>query len=217
MRPEIQISLGSELVVNYAEAVRAFGWEALPAYLPEPDAAHCAGLILAGGADVDPSLYGQNNTACYGIDPARDAAEYRLIEDYVRHGKPILGICRGHQILNVFFGGTLYQNLDSASAHVPTENGDQVHETTVKSGSFLAELYGDTFPVNSAHHQGIESPAPALEVIQWASDGVAEACRHESLPIWSVQWHPERMCLSRTRSDTVDGGVLFRWFLNKIK
>ena len=213
MRPEIQISLGSGLVRNYPEAVEAYGGVPLAAYLPEPEPERCAGLILSGGEDVDPALYGQENRACFGLDPRRDHLEFRLIEAYLRAGKPILGICRGHQVLNVFFGGALEQHLPSAELHMPAREGDRVHDSRAKTGSFPALLYGEAFPVNSAHHQGIGRLAPELEAVQWSADGVVEACRHVRYPVYSVQWHPERMCLARARADTVDGGALFRWFI----
>ena len=213
MKPELQISLGSNLVRNYPEAVEAYGGVPLAAYLPEPEPDRCAGLILTGGEDVEPGLYGQENRACFGLDPERDRREFRLIEAYLQAGKPILGICRGHQVLNVFFGGSLNQHLPTAESHMPTREGDRVHETRAEAGTFPALLYGEAFPVNSAHHQGIDRLAPELEAVQWAADGVIEACLHIRYPIYSVQWHPERMCLARARGDTVDGGILFRWFI----
>ena len=212
-KPELQISLGSGLIKNYSEAVQACGGIPVAAYLPEPEADRCAGLILTGGEDVDPSLYGEENSACFGIDPERDRAEFRLIEAYLRAGKPILGICRGHQVLNVFFGGSLTQHLPTAESHMPTRESDRAHDTRALSGSFPALLYGERLCVNSAHHQGINRLAPELEAVQEAEDGVIEACRHIRRPVFSVQWHPERMCLSRARTDTVDGGAIFRWFI----
>ena len=213
-KPKLQISLGPELVQNYPAAVEACGAAALAGYLPEPKPEECAGLILSGGGDVDPALYGEENSACFGIDRERDAAEFRLIEAYLRAGKPILGICRGQQLLNVYFGGSLIQHLPTAERHVPSRTGDNAHSTGAQPGSFLAGLYGEAFPVNSAHHQAVGVLAGELTALQWAEDGVIEACRHRSLPVFSVQWHPERMCLRHARADTVDGLKLFRWFVH---
>ena len=214
MRARLQISLGRDLVRNYPEAAEACDAAALAAYLPEPMAERCDGLILSGGGDVDPGRYGEENAACFGVDRERDEAEFRLIRAYLEAGKPILGICRGHQVLNVFFGGTLIQHLPAAEAHVPDKNGDRAHETRSEPGSFLSALYGERFSVNSAHHQGIGRIAPELTPVQWTEDGVIEACAHRTLPVYSVQWHPERMCLGRARADTVDGLGLFRWFVD---
>ena len=212
--PDFQISLGQELVKNYPEAVAAFGGATDAAYLPDPRPEAFDGLILSGGGDVEPLRYGEENTASFGVDPERDAAEFRLIEAYCRAGKPILGICRGHQVLNVFFGGTLIQHLPDAERHVPSREGDNAHATRALPDSFPALLYGERSVVNSAHHQGVGRLAPELEAVQWSEDGVIEAARHKSLPVFSVQWHPERMCLRRARPDTVDGGALFRWFIS---
>ncbi|MBR4702405.1 MAG: gamma-glutamyl-gamma-aminobutyrate hydrolase family protein [Oscillospiraceae bacterium] len=214
MKVRLQISLGRDLVRNYPEAVEASGASALAAYLPEPMAEVCDGLILSGGGDVDPGRYGEENSACFGVDKDRDEAEFRLIRAYLEAGKPILGICRGHQVLNVFFGGTLIQHLPTAEAHVPEKTGDRAHETRAEAGSFLAVLYGARFSVNSAHHQGIGRVASELTPVHWTEDGVIEACAHKTLPVYSVQWHPERMCLGRARADTVDGLRLFRWFVD---
>ncbi len=217
MSVRLQISLGRDLVRNYPEAAEAAGASAVADYLPEPMAEICDGLILSGGGDVDPGRYGEENAACFGVDPERDEAEFRLIEAYIRAGKPILGICRGHQVLNVFFGGSLVQHLPTAEAHVPERTGDRAHLTRAEAGSFLAALYGERFRVNSAHHQGIGRTAPELRPVQWTEDGVIEACAHVSLPVYSVQWHPERMCLGRARTDTVDGLALFSWFVDLVE
>ena len=216
-KPEILISLGPELTKNYAEAVEAFGGIAHGAYLPEVNAGPYDALLLSGGADVDPGFYGEENTACFGIDKARDEAEFRLIEAFLKAEKPILGICRGHQVLNVYFGGTLTQHLPTAEKHQWMQTGDNAHETEALADSFLAALYGTHFAVNSAHHQGVKNLGNGLEIVQRAADGTVEACVHTTEPIWSVQWHPERMCLSRAREDTVDGGALFQWFLGEVE
>ena len=216
-KPFILISLGKELPNNYPEAVRAYGGVPFGAYLPEADAEKYDALILSGGADVDPSFYGEANTACFSIDKARDEAELRLIEAFLKAGKPILGICRGHQVLNVYFGGTLVQHLPTAEQHQWTKTGDNVHETRAEPDSFLHALYGERFAVNSAHHQGVGRLASDLLAVQTAGDGTVEACVHTSAPVWSVQWHPERMCLSRARTDTVDGGTVFEWFIGEVQ
>ena len=94
---------------------------------------------------------------------------------------------------------------------------DQVHPTYTEKGSLLHTLYGENFPVNSAHHQGIAEPGEGLIVIQHAPDGVAEAIVHTSLPILGIQWHPERMCFARKRPDTPDGSLLLARFLSLIR
>jgi putative glutamine amidotransferase len=108
--PRIQISGIAGKTHNYEEAVRNAGGLPFSGYAPEPDLS-CHGLVLCGGGDVLPSLYGQENTASSLLDLRRDEAEQNLIHAYAQAGKPILGICRGMQILNVAFGGTLIQDL----------------------------------------------------------------------------------------------------------
>ena len=202
----------AEKLPNYGEAVAgvggAFFYSEDPAREPE-----AAGLILTGGADVDPAFYGQENTASHGVDPDLDRREFAVIDAFLAAGKPILGICRGHQILNVALGGTLIQHLPTADDHAWTEQGDRAHPVTSEEGTFLRELYGSRFSVNSAHHQAVETVGRGLIVDQYSDDGVIEALRHGTLPVFSVQWHPERMCLERAREDAVDGSVVLRHFL----
>jgi putative glutamine amidotransferase len=183
-------------------------------YLPSYSDQYCA-LLLAGGEDVDPAFYGRENTACFGIDRDRDRSEIALARSFMAAGKPVFGICRGQQVINVALGGTLIQHLQTAEEHSDFRPGgtDRIHWTTAASGSFVADIYGDCFFVNSSHHQGIDSLAPDLEAVQWAEDGVIEACRHRNASVFSVQWHPERMCFEHTRTDTVDGAGILRWFV----
>ena len=128
----------------------------------------------------------------------------------------MLGICRGQQLINVGFGGTLIQHLPSSDRHA-YEGSDKVHMSRVAEGCFLWDLYGEAFPVNSAHHQAVDAPGEGIEVVQWSDDDVAEAIVHRALPVWGVQWHPERMCLAHRREDTVDGLRLFQWFIDQIR
>ena len=134
---------------------------------------------------------------------------------FVRSGRPVLAICRGHQLANVYFGGTLIQDLPTADVHRHIGH-DQAHLSHAVSGSILAQIYGTDFPINSAHHQGIKDLGKGLSVIQTSHDGVIEAIVHESLPVLGLQWHPERMCFDTRREDTVDGSLILAHFLSMI-
>lgn len=192
---------------NYVNAVERAGGEACAAYCPEPDLSF-DGLILAGGADMEPAFYGAENAGSEGINPDRDRAELALLDAFAAAGKPILGICRGHQVINVWAGGTLIQDLGIKNLTHRSEEQDKVHEVRAKSG-VLKELYGEYFLTNSAHHQAVETVGKGLVVTACSEDGVVEAIEHESLPILAVQFHPERMNTGKTE----DGGALFRWWI----
>lgn len=197
---------------NYAAALRLAGMEPADS-LEAASAEGFDGLLLPGGHDIDPELYGQREYACRRIERETDEAQLRLCRLFAEAGKPILGICKGHQVLNVCFGGTLHQDLSQAARHSPKHGDpDLVHETTAVEGSWLARVYGPRFPVNSCHHQGVDRLAEGFVPIQYALDGVLEGMVHETLPILSVQWHPERMCGEHLRRDTVDGLPVFEYF-----
>jgi putative glutamine amidotransferase len=185
-------------------------------YLPDYSERYDA-LLLAGGEDVDPAFYGGVNTNCFAVDTTRDRAEIAMVHAFMAAVKPVFGICRGHQVINVALGGTLIQHLPTADAHSDFRPGgtDRVHLTAAAPGSFIADIYGDSVVTNSSHHQGINSLAPGLAAVQWTEDGVIEACHHRDAAVYSVQWHPERMCFDRTRTDTVDGAGILRWFVGK--
>lgn len=116
----------------------------------------------------------------------------------------VLGICRGHQVINVFFGGTLVQDLPG---HGAAGDIDRLHFVRT-AASPLRELYGERHVVNSAHHQAVDRLGSGLRALQWAPDGTVEALCHRTLPVWGVQWHPERT------GGYLDGVRLFRWFLS---
>ena len=211
------ISTGGGDAANYIAAVEAAGGRAEARYLPEPDLAY-DGLLLAGGGDMDPNLFRQANQGSREIDPARDRAELALLDAFFGAGKPVLAICRGHQVVNVWLGGDLIQDLDPALApfHGGGE-GDRVHPVRTLEGSLLRQLYGPVFPVNSTHHQALGRLGKGLAVTARSEGGVIEAVEHESLPLISVQFHPERMTGARARPDTVDGGAIFRAFLDMVR
>ena len=170
---------------NYRRAVEAAGGTVRFGGAPE----RCGALLLPGGGDVEPWRYGRGNTASRGLEPERDTAELMLLERFIAAGKPVLGICRGIQIINVFFGGTLCQDLP---CHAATDGKDRFHTVyTVRSP--LLPVCGPVCRVNSAHHQAVDALGRGLRAIQWAEDGTVEALCHDCLPIWGVQWHPERL------------------------
>ena len=100
-----------------------------------------------------------------------------------------MGICRGLQTVNVFFGGTLVQDLPG---HGAADGADRLHSVRTARSSLL-RICGEEAVVNSAHHQAADRLGQGLEAVQWAADGVVEAVEHRTLPVWAVQWHPERL------------------------
>lgn len=181
------------------------------------DSFGCDGLLLTGGADLNPALYGETNTASEDINDRRDRAELQLIKHFLEQNKPIMGICRGIQVLNVALGGSLIQHIEHASRHSSSGDGkDKVHQIRLSGNSFLSELYGKEFCVNSAHHQAIKIPADELNILAYSDDGIVEAVQHKEKPVFAVQWHPERMAFNHRRDDTVDGKLLFEYFLSTI-
>jgi putative glutamine amidotransferase len=179
------------------------------------------GLVLQGGADVSPPIYGQKpQRPEWSGDAVRDRYEMELIEGFLQRGKPILGICRGCQLLNVAFGGTLTQDLPSMRPetlpHVDEALYDELqHGIVLEPGSHLASLYPtDTIPVvNSIHHQAIDRLGGDLRVeARSQGDGVIEAIRASgSTPVFAVQWHPE---FHRGRADRLDPNPIMEDFLS---
>ena len=215
MAPRILISGSNDSRANYENAVRQCGGEPCSFYLPPLDDSYDA-LLLCGGDDVDPAFFGQENTASKGIDLDRDRVELALAKLYMEAGKPILGICRGHQLMNVALGGDLIQDIGDP-LHLFHTRGDEpcdrVHPVHACEGSFLYEFYGPVFPVNSSHHQAVDKLGQGLKAVAWSESGLVEALEHESLPIRCLQWHPERMSFDNRRMDTVDGASIFQWFI----
>jgi putative glutamine amidotransferase len=200
---------------NYKKPFELLGAEVDIAYLPKAEAKGYDGLVLCGGCDVKPFLYGQKVDGCRAIDDLRDAVEMQLIEQFIKQNKPILGICRGHQILNVYFEGTLFQHIKTAEKHVRNVYGDSIHIIETVPNSIIANLYGDKFFVNSAHHQAIDKIGKGLIVTSRSEkDEIVESFEHESLPVYGVQFHPERMCVNNQRDDTIDGIKIFEYFYN---
>ena len=197
---KILLSAGIKEPVRYMAAVRNAGGEAMK-WKEGMSPAAFDGLILCGGGDPEPALFGQENQGSYGMDRQRDRQDLWLIHQFLRDQKPILGICRGHQILNVAFGGSLIQHLPTVQDHMGSGE-DLWHE--LRTDGFLKRLYGRRLTVNSCHHQGLDRLGRGFSPVAFAADGVVEAIQHEKLPLFGVQFHPERM---------EGGSRLFEWFL----
>ena len=202
----------SSLTQNYVAALTACGMEDIVDLSDRPQAASYDGLLLPGGGDIDPSFFGQPNCGSVSVDRSLDLRQFAALEAFLQAGLPILGSCRGCQLLNVHFGGSLIQDLPEPDIHRP-QSGDRLHSSCCTEGSLLARLYGaTTFTINSAHHQALDRLGQGLSVIQRAPDGVAEAIVHDSLPIFAVQWHPERLRGDFAVPEAVCGDPIFLYF-----
>ncbi len=178
----------------------------------------CDGFLFAGGVDVHPKHYGEALLPeCGEIDDERDESELLALGEILKTEKPVLGICRGIQILAVATGGTLYQDLPSQKPsdiiHAQKEPSfEGTHTVTVEEGSILADIFGsESFKTNSFHHQAVKSTA--LTVSARADDGVIEGIEDRSHPfLVGVQWHPEFTTVSDEQSRR-----LFKAFVDKCK
>ncbi|UOR02688.1 gamma-glutamyl-gamma-aminobutyrate hydrolase family protein [Leucobacter allii] len=166
------------------------------------------GLLVPGGADVDPGRYGQDpHPATATADfPAQDAFEAEAIAAALALGIPVLAICRGFQLLNVERGGTLVQDLPEASPH-----RDGVHEVRLEADSALASVLGAAaVPVSSYHHQAVDRLGEGLRAVGRAPDGVVEAVELPAAELLAVQWHPED-----TAADDPQQQALFDWLVER--
>lgn len=173
----------------------------LPVHLPM-DAAPAElvdrldGVVIVGGDDVDPRRYGRApGPFTVVVDPQRDEFEAALIEAAIDGAVPLLGVCRGAQLLNVVRGGTLHAHLEHGEGEshgsYAYPRGHRVHDVRTAPGSITQALYGETTRVNSFHHQAVDAPGRGVVVTGWAPDGIVEAIELEGLPVLGVQWHPE--------------------------
>ena len=172
------------------------------------------GLLLPGGGDIDPARFGQENHGSHLCEEAVDELQFAILDDFVKSKKPVLGICKGIQVINVYFGGTLIQHIPTSFRHIGGEGErEKVHFCIAEQGSWLEELYGTRFAHNSIHHQAVDRLGDGLVAdSRCPEDGVVEALHHTSLPVFGLQWHPERMCLEQKREDTVNGLPVMQFF-----
>lgn len=218
----------STVSMNYSESVVRLG--GTPLLIPvTADSATLAdlvslvdGIILSGGGDVDPAYYGEDPIEELGdVDSLRDVCEMLLVRLALRRGLPILGICRGEQLLNVALGGSLWQDIPSQTGDTTVRHNQAepssvpTHLVYVEPGSELHRAVGRTqLMTNSHHHQAVRRVAPGLRVTARTADGIPEAVEStEGLPIWGVQFHPEALTMA---GDTVAQGIIAA-FLRHLK
>ena len=184
---------------RYVQAVRRAGGAAVVLPAGEEGAADLAGridgLVLSGGGDVDPALYGGVwREEVYGVSRERDAFEIALVREALWRDLPVLGICRGCQLINVALGGTLVEHLPEGEGGVRhrTSESESARHPVAAWGRLARILGSEEIEPVSHHHQAVREPAPGLEVVARAPDGVVEALEMPGYPwFFAVQWHPE--------------------------
>lgn len=192
---------------GYCEGIIKAG--GIPVVLPVTDdeeviieaAERCDGFLISGGPDIDAKLYGEQNKVYNGeLSPIRDMLEIRIAKKAFEDGKPVLGICRGIQIMNVAFGGTLYQDIgsqvkDTNKHFQEAPKWYPTHEIIIEKDSRVWSWFGkEREEVNSFHHQAVKETAPGFVVTSRAPDGIIESIEHiHHRFAVGVQWHPELM------------------------
>lgn len=163
-----------------------------------------SGLVISGGGDINPEFYGEKNNACKNLVPdERVQAEMELLKVFIEQEKPVLGICYGMQLMNVFLQGNLYQNIETEIDHTGGSHEIQVIDNfLMKRGIYV---------VNSSHHQAVKTPGKGLEIFCRAKDGIIEGFYLKDYPFFvGVQWHPERDFSEASR-------IIWQSFAKRIK
>jgi len=208
--PDPRVAEANALFEYIVELLREGGGEPVLLDASGPDdgglaaaMARLDGVVLPGGGDLDPALYGElRGDVCYDISPAQDALDLAVARLAIDAGLPVFGICRGHQLLNVLYGGTLIQDMAPGTvAHrepAPVHGAGPWawHEVAVRAGSRVAALYGGgsgavNVKIASGHHQAVARVAGGLRATAVAEDGTVEALEDPERWVSSVQWHPE--------------------------
>ena len=177
------------------------------------------GIVFTGsGSDISPSCYGKESCGAAGCDTELDEMELALFEAFYKARKPILGICRGQQLINVALGGTLIQDIPSQRPNaIPHRSEEETHNTFHRvinlPGSTIETLFGKEMVTNSYHHQAIDTLGRGLTATAQTEDGIIEAIEHKTAPILATQFHPERMT-GEEQANCPNMLPLFRHFID---
>jgi putative glutamine amidotransferase len=177
------------------------------------------GLIIPGGQDVAPIMFhGEPSVHTGASYQPRDEIEFQLVREAKKMGKPLFGICRGIQVVNLALGGSVYQDLESEfPSHDLLQHKQKtlgslpVHTVKIQKGSLLNQVFGDSAYVNSRHHQAVKNVAAGLHVVAQAPDGVIEGLEDDQGLIQLVQWHPENLWQSDLKQEE-----LFKAFFRRV-
>lgn len=204
---------------DYIEAFRQLGAEAFLSLDPK-DLTRADGLVLPGSSqDMNPRLWGEKDQCSNDVNDALDQSQWNMMDMAVSRRMPVLGICRGMQFINVYFGGTLIQDLPCSSAHKMTVP-EQYHDVMCGENSRLRPLIGEASEVNTRHHQGVGRIGEGLQADAVWNDGedaVVEAISHQCDPVLGLQWHPEKMYLYGDEGHRADAERLLRWWLAQVQ
>ena len=215
-RPLIGVTRAADkLNQTYVRALTEAGAEVLelaPGADGEAMLERCDGILFTGGYDVDPAEFGAEPHPTTVPAPDRDALELPLVRAALERGTPVLGICRGIQVINVALGGTLNQHAPEHDHYSTGESRQHLpHGVRLAAGSQVAELLGAReVPVNSLHHQTLDAVASSLRATGWSEDGAVEAVESTDGNLLAVQWHPEELIETRPESRH-----LFEWLVQK--
>ena len=213
-------------VINYIYAFKELGVDDVYASLDPKKLEEADGMILPGSVcDINPALWGEENTHCDKVNDALDAGQKAMMDKAIELEIPVIGMCRGIQFINVYFGGSLIQHLNAYLAH-RHYSPDRYHRVLLEPGSFLYEMYGPELMVNSRHHQAVGRLGEGLKRIarweptakekpaeDWETE-TTEAIQHEVYPIIGLQWHPERSWCLAYDQQKADGEKMLRYFMN---
>lgn len=165
----------------------------------------CDGFLITGGADINPKHFNEENKGdSHDVIDSLDEVDKQIVLHAAKYNKPVLGICRGHQAINIFLGGSLHQDIGNSHNEDP-----HIHQINTVKNNFIN--FEHKIIVNTYHHQAVKKLAPDMEIIATHNDGTVEAIAHQKLPIFGVQWHPE------INSNSPESTIIFDKFASFFK